>query len=246
MNDLVHIGNSDIAVKEYNGQRVVTFKDVDLVHERPDGTAGRNFRDNKKHFIEGEDYFVLNQPDEIRRLGFERPQGGVPEKVILLTEQGYLMVVKSLKDDLAWKVQRQLVKKYFSTQQKPLTQQEMMRIQLGMIDDHEVRLENLENNMNIDYAQQKQLKELVSKVVTNALGGRKSRAYHYRRDDGSKISSQCFSRLWHDFYDYFNVNAYANLPRVKFDEALEYINRWQPPTNMQLEIGRINRKEDEE
>ena len=95
--------------------------------------------------------------------------------------------------------------------------------------------------MNIDYAQQKQLKNFANEVVVAALGGKGSKAYKYRDEDGSKISSQTFSRFWHDFNDYFDINAYANLPRIKFSEALEYINRWQPPTNMQLEIGRINR-----
>lgn len=126
--------------------------------------------------------------------------------------------------------------------QRPLTQQEMMRIQLGMIDEHEERIGRLENNMNIDYAQQKQIKEFVSEVVTNALGGRKSNAYHYQDENGAKLRPRVYSRIWHDFYDYFNINAYANLPRVKFDEALRYINAWQPPTNMQLEIGKINRE----
>lgn len=107
----------------------------------------------------------------------------------------------------------------------------------------EQRVDKLENTMNIDYAQQKQLKNFASEVVVAALGGKCSKAYKYRDEDGSKISSQAFSRFWHDFNDYFNINAYANLPRVKFKEALEYINRWQPPTNMQLEIGRINRME---
>ena len=46
--------------------------------------------------------------------------------------------------------------------QKPLTQQEMMRIQLGMIDDHESRIENLENNMTIDYGQQIVLQDAVN------------------------------------------------------------------------------------
>lgn len=128
--------------------------------------------------------------------------------------------------------------------QKPLSLEQMMRIQLGMVDKHEERLDRLENTMNIDYAQQKQLKNFASEVVVNALGGKDARAYKYKADDGSKISAQAFSRFWHDFNDYFNINAYANLPRVKFDEALEYINRWQPPTNMQLEIGRINRMRD--
>lgn len=47
MNDLVHIQNTDISVKEYRGQRVVTLKDVDMVHERPEGTARRNFNSNR-------------------------------------------------------------------------------------------------------------------------------------------------------------------------------------------------------
>lgn len=125
--------------------------------------------------------------------------------------------------------------------QKPLSQQDMMRIQLGMIDNHEERIGSLENTMNIDYAQQKQLKNFAKEVVVSALGGKGSTAYTHKNADGSKISSQCFSRFWRDFNDYFNINAYANLARVKFDEALQYVNRWNPPTNMQLEIGRINR-----
>jgi hypothetical protein len=64
-NQLVHIGNSDISIKEYNGQRVVTFKDIDAVHGRPDGTASRNFRTNRERFIENEDFFRVSA-DEIR------------------------------------------------------------------------------------------------------------------------------------------------------------------------------------
>lgn len=106
----------------------------------------------------------------------------------------------------------------------------------------EQRVGKLENTMNIDYAQQKQIKELVSEVVVNVLGGRGSVAYHYQDENGVKLRPKVYSRIWHDFYDYFNINAYANLPRVRYEEALRYINAWQPPTNMQLEIGKINRE----
>lgn len=105
----------------------------------------------------------------------------------------------------------------------------------------EQKVGHLENTMNIDYAQQKQLKNFANEVVVNALGGKNSKAYTYTDEDGRKISKRCFSRFWNDFNDYFGINAYANLPRVKFQDALEYINHWQPPVNMQLEIGRINR-----
>ena len=113
----VTINQTPLTVKEYEGKRVVTFKDIDAVHGRPDGTARKRFNDNKEHFIEGEDFYTVDQPSEIRTLGITRPQGGVPEKVTLITESGYLMLVKSFTDDLAWKVQRELVNSYFRVEQ---------------------------------------------------------------------------------------------------------------------------------
>lgn len=116
-NQLVHIENSDISIKEYNGQRVVTFKDIDMVHGRPDGTASRNFRTNRERFIEGEDFFRVSA-DEIRRTKiFDIPDKATSDYA-LMTEQGYLMLVKSFTDNLAWDVQRQLVNGYFKTREK--------------------------------------------------------------------------------------------------------------------------------
>lgn len=116
MGDIITINSANIAVKEYNNQRVVTLKDIDEVHQRPAGTARKRFNDNKEHFIEDTDYFTVNQPSDIRTLGLERPQGGTPESVTLVTESGYLMLVKSFTDDLAWDVQRALVSTYFRAQ----------------------------------------------------------------------------------------------------------------------------------
>lgn len=232
MNDIVKINNHDVTAKEYNGLRIVTFKDIDMVHERPDGTARKRFNDNKKHFVEGVDFFVLNQPSEIRTLGIERPQGGVPEKVTLITESGYLMLVKSFTDDLAWEVQRQLVNTYFKTV-KPLSQVDMMRIQLGMIDNHEDRITNLENNMTIDYGQQRVLEDTVNKTVIDVLGGKGSCAYE---EIGRKVFAECNRDLKH----YFNVNARNNVPKKRFDEAVEYAKNWKPCTNTMMLICNYN------
>ncbi|MBA6145844.1 ORF6N domain-containing protein [Pseudomonas juntendi] len=107
----VTIHNTQLPVVEYRGQRVVTLAMIDQVHERPDDTAGRNFREHRDRLIVGSDYYVIarSENSEIRGLGFDVPNRGL----IVLTEQGYLMLVKSLTDDLAWTVQRQLVSNYF-------------------------------------------------------------------------------------------------------------------------------------
>ena len=109
----ISIEGTTIPVLEHAGHRVVTLGMIDTVHGRPKGTARKRFNDNKARFVEKEDYFEVTQASEIRTLGLGRPDGSTPDKVILLTETGYLMLVKSFTDDLAWKVQRQLVNAYF-------------------------------------------------------------------------------------------------------------------------------------
>lgn len=117
--------------------------------------------------------------------------------------------------------------------QKPLTQQEMMRIQLGMIDDHENRILNLENTMTIDYGQQRVIEDTVNKTVIDSLGGKESLAY---RQVGKKVFAECNRDLKH----YFNVNARNNIPKLKFDEAVEYAKNWKPCTNTMMLINNCN------
>lgn len=116
MNEIMHIGNANISIKEYKGQRVVTFKDIDMVHGRPDGTANKRFLDNKKRFIEGDDYFIVSNSEIRKSRMFPISDSDYTDKA-LITEQGYLMLVKSFTDDLAWEVQRQLVNGYFRAKQ---------------------------------------------------------------------------------------------------------------------------------
>lgn len=120
MSEAMIIQGTAIQIKEYRDQRVVTFKDIDTVHKRPDGTARKRFNDNRQRFVSGVDFFKVTQPSEIRTLGITRPQGGIPNEIILVTETGYLMLVKSFNDDLAWKVQRELVDSYFRVRAEPI------------------------------------------------------------------------------------------------------------------------------
>lgn len=122
MSNIIKINNTDLGIKEYQGQRVVTFKDIDAVHERVEGTAGRNFRENKDKLILGTDYFEVCA-DEIRRNKIMSISAKTHQDMVLITESGYLMLVKSMQDDLAWKVQRQLVNSYFKVKESTTTSQ---------------------------------------------------------------------------------------------------------------------------
>lgn len=160
------INNTDISVKEYQGQRVVTFKDIDAVHGRPDGTASRNFRTNRERFVEREDYFKIS-PDEFRR-AFGEMDLRQQNDVTLITESGYLMLVKSFTDDLAWRVQRELVKGYFRAkeQARASTPAEQLLAQAQIMVEQERRLTALESGQKqIHSAMQTAFSELAAPSV---------------------------------------------------------------------------------
>ena len=135
--------------------------------------------------------------------------------------------------DTAWEVYDRLVDSYFQKPQKRLSDREIMRIQLGMYDEHEERITNLENNMTIDYGQQQELKKSVNKRVVEVLGGKKSPAY-------LKLSKKVFAECNHDIQDYFNVNSRNNIPSLRFLDAIEYVESWNPSNNTILDIRKCN------
>ena len=112
----IQIANSTIPVVEYRGHRVVTFAMIDQVHGRVERTARRNFDRNKSRLIEGEDFYSIDSKGlhEFRVSGIFHDAANTG---ILITQSGYLMLVKSFTDDLAWQVQRELVNTYFNVQQ---------------------------------------------------------------------------------------------------------------------------------
>ncbi|MEX0297334.1 ORF6N domain-containing protein [Pseudomonas putida] len=122
--NLITICNTQLPIVEYLGQRVVTLAMVDQVHERPDGTAGRNLREHRERFVLGRDYFELTA-DEIRRQSMGEVFPPRTPKGILLTERGYMLLTKPFNDDLAWEVQSRLVDDYFSPAKPSLLPQDL-------------------------------------------------------------------------------------------------------------------------
>lgn len=127
-NEIITVANTEMQVREWMGQRVVTFKDIDSVHGNKSGTAKSNFNRHKKHFIEGEDYILATREvlksDNLSLFNVDVPARGI----ILLTESGYLLIAKSFTDDLSWTVQRQLVNGYFKAREQAQEQKEKPKV----------------------------------------------------------------------------------------------------------------------
>jgi hypothetical protein len=240
-NQIVKINNTELSVKEFNGQRVVTFKDIDMLHERVEGTAKRNFADNKKRFIENVDYFELSKNDVgtdfVLTYGFDKkaPKG------LLITESGYLMLVKSLQDDLAWKVQRELVNNYFRVKevvQALNTSKLSKELQaILMLDEKTVEMDNrittLEERMTIETGAQKVLQDLVNKKVMAILGGKDTPAY-------KELSKKAYSQCWKDYKRIVGVASYKDTAIKDFDFAKKVIIDWKPNRELELMIRGCN------
>lgn len=110
--NLITIRNTDLPIVEYRGQRVVTLAMIDQVHERPEGTARRNFNEHRDRFVEGRDCFEVTA-DDIRTQSISQAFAPRTAKGVLLTERGYMLLTKPFNDDLAWDVQSRLVDEYF-------------------------------------------------------------------------------------------------------------------------------------
>lgn len=111
--DNIEIYGTNLRIKEFAGQRVVTLADIDALHHRAPGTAARNFSENRQRFKEKKDFFIA----VITGDSFREKYGLHPKArntVTFITESGYFLLVKTLKDDLAWKVQEKLRNVYFN------------------------------------------------------------------------------------------------------------------------------------
>lgn len=215
------------------------------------------FGDVRTVQLNNEIYFVGK--DVAEALGYANPKNAVPthvseedklstqieyagqrREVTVINESGLYALIFGSKLESAkrfkhWVTSEVLpsLRKTGSYQMKPLTPQEMLRIQLGMIDDHEDRITDLEQNMTVDYGQQMVLGDEVNKAVLDSLGGKESNAYH-------EISKKVFAECNRDLKHFFHVNARNNIPKKRFDEAVQYIQKWQPCTNTKIMIQECN------
>lgn len=180
----------------------------------------------------------VDEEDKRKMMLFDGKQN---KETTIINESGLYSLILSSKMPSAKKFKRWVTSELLPSVRKsgsckPLSPQEMMRIQLGMIDDHEDRIKSLESNMVIDYGQQQTLRQHVNKAVLNALGGKDTEAYAY-------ISKVVFAECNRDLQDRFKVNSRNNIPRKRYEEAIDYVDNWEPKTNTKLRIDEYNRQQ---
>lgn len=143
----------------YNNEPVLSLSMIDQAHSRVSGTASNRFRDNKQRFVEGKHFFHVPHVEAytMEPYGITVP----PRGLTLITKRGYLFLVKSFTDDLAWEVQEQLVDYYFDGQPQTQAAETVTAIQVREIRDQMLNVTRYlkHRNLNLAHALYKLLKD---------------------------------------------------------------------------------------
>ena len=177
-------------------------------------------------FVDGTDYFTENK-NVHREDGRKMPQVQI-DHIIKLDMAKHIAMIQRTSEGMEIRQKLIDLEKNVAVNQFAGLSKELQAILV--IDQRtmkqEQRISALENTMTIDYNQQRVLKRVVNTVVINALGGMDSPAYKSR-----SVSQKLFMECNRDIQDWFNVNSRNNVPKKRFDEAVEYIKKWRPCAN---------------
>lgn len=177
-------------------------------------------------FVDGTDYFTENK-NVHREDGRKMPQLQI-DHIIKLDMAKHIAMIQRTPEGMEIRQKLIDLEKNAAVNQFAGLSKELQAILV--IDQRTVKQEQrisaLENTMTIDYNQQRVLKRVVNTVVINALGGTDSPAYKSR-----SVSQKLFMECNRDIQDWFNVNSRNNVPKKRFDEAVEYIKKWRPCAN---------------
>lgn len=134
----------------------------------------------------------------------------------------------------------QVEKEYKQQQQAPLTlDQQIAAIATGYGSVKEELVEvkdqvaDLTDRFGLPSNNAKVLQKKVASKVYMFTGGKASNAHR-------KIGSKVFREFYKDLNNRFDVVKYSDIPLSRYDEALEYLEMWQPAFNTTLEIRSLN------
>lgn len=170
-NKLVKINNVELGIKEYKKERVITAWDIAKVHNKTVSEINQIFKNNRDKFIIKEDYFSLKSKEFSE--SFKLIQDFIPnnvKEIVLFTESGYLMLVKTFNDDLSWQIQRQLVNGYFKLKEIKATIDKDKRLEI-MEKNANVRMAKMLKSL-IPFSKSERYKEILVSEATKVLTGR--------------------------------------------------------------------------
>lgn len=248
MNEIIKIGNENIPVIEWKGNRVITTALLAEVYESSSDNIKKNFQNNKEHFEEGKHYFCLSG-DELKGFkdlvtGLHLVQKNAP-RLYLWTRRGASRHCKILGNDKAWEQFDNLEDFYFD-RDKQFELPNTAAGQIQLLAQGWVELEQKVDSVNKDLQDFKQdmpLLALECQRITRAknqkvvplMGGKDSPAYKNNSLRG-KVYSDIDCQLRREF----GVDTFKAIKRSQCDLAVDIIKKYELPMALKEQIADEN------
>ncbi|EJA6785385.1 ORF6C domain-containing protein [Clostridioides difficile] len=229
-------------------KKCMTDKTISEIHNQPNRKIRERIKDNIKRFKDDIDYIDIKrvlETDTLIELGYAKQSITQADNIFLLSERGYSKLIKIMDTDLAWEIHDKIMDEYFSMRKKLNDPFENLSPELKVIIKLEQRQAELESGQHeleekvnvlydfstIDYNQQETIRSLVNRRVIQVYQCLNFSAY-----EDAKLRKRVYFSLWKDYRKKFGVNSYKNTAKKNYDNAIKFIENWEPNYDLSNEI----------
>ncbi|MBU6716507.1 ORF6C domain-containing protein [Staphylococcus aureus] len=207
--------------------------------------------------VDGEPYFVGS--DIAKILGYQKPQNAIATHVdledktttliqgtgsnyksnaVIINESGLYSLIFSSKLENAKRFKRWVTSEVLPTlrktgayQTKPLTTSEQIQLIAQGNTELDERVTKIEETYPIMHGEAKHIQRLVAQKVAEIVRNKFNGYY-------DQVSRKLFAEIYKSIKNIFDVPSYNCIPRGRYQEAIKFVERWQPSyeTTYQLEM----------
>lgn len=171
---------------------------------------------------------MLETVDEDEKLNGVIFHAGQNREMTFLTEDGLYEVLMQSRKPIAKQFKKKVKKLIKDLRLNKFNPYENMSKELKAIlvvdkkqQEMDHRLLDIENKMTVNYELAENLRSSINCRAVELLGGKDAEAY-------KKLNKKLFSAFYKDIRRTFKVNSYKNLSVKNYDQAIAFIESWEP------------------
>ena len=120
-------------------------------------------------------------------------------------------------------------------QQKPLSLPEQISLIAKGYENLSADVKDIKDRMGLPGNMAHSFSKKRNAKIINVLGGKKSNAYCDKN-----IRAKTYRALFSSYRETFDQDRYNDLPMKDFDKAIDFVNNWYPPFELQQQIQTAN------
>lgn len=229
---------NEIKPVRFNQELILTTEQLAEFYGTTVDRIKQNFKRNEAKFEEPKHYFLL-EGNELKSFKDQVSNSSlVAERtahLYLWTKRGASRHSKMLGTERAWDMFDELEENYFTPKIVPMSLPGQIKLIAQGYSQLEEDVKQIKENMGLPGNMAYRFTRERNKKVINSLGGKDSNAYQDKA-----LRTKTYSTLFKSFKETFMQDRYSDTPISRFNEALEFVQSWYVPFELQREINTVN------